>query len=147
MKLEIKRLLCAALWLLAAASPAMADVAVDDPWIAETPPGATAAAAFMVIANDGAEARTVVGAQSPACERIEIHRSEMDGGIARMREQKSLAVPAGGSVTLEPGGIHLMLIRPKTLSAGDRVAITFELADGATLTVEAEVRKRGHHAH
>jgi hypothetical protein len=147
MNREIKRLLCAALWLLAAAAPAMADVAVDDPWIAETPPGATAAAAFMVIANDGAETRTVVGAQSPACERIEIHRSEMDGGIARMREQKSLAVPAGGSVTLESGGTHLMLIRPKALSAGDRVAITFELADGATLAVEAEVRKRGHHAH
>ena len=31
MKRGIERLLCAALWLLAAAAPAMADVAIDDP--------------------------------------------------------------------------------------------------------------------
>jgi hypothetical protein len=140
-------LCAAALWLLAGALPAAADVAIRDPWIAETPPGAMAAAAFMVLENDGAEPRFAVGAKSPACERIEFHHTEMEGGIARMLEQKSLRVPAGGSLALEPGGTHMMLIRPAPLRAGDRVKITLELADGETLAIEAVVRERARHAH
>jgi copper(I)-binding protein len=136
-----------AAWLLAVALPAAADVAVRDPWIAEAPPGAVAAAAYMVLENDGPEARSAVGAVSPICERIEFHRSEMEDGIARMREQESLVVPAGGRLILEPGGTHLMLIRPGTLRAGDRVPITLELDGGEKLEIEAVVRERPHHAH
>jgi copper(I)-binding protein len=135
------------LWLLAGAVPATADVAVHDPWIAEAPPGAMAAAAFMVLENDGAEPRRAVGAKSPICERIEFHRSEMEDGIARMLEQKSLTVPAGGRLILEPGGTHMMLIRPVALRAGDRVQITLELDDGEKLVVEAVVRERPRHDH
>ena len=142
------RLLClAAAWLAVAAAPAASDVSVHDAWIAEVPPGAMAAAAFLVLANDGDEAANVVGATSPACERIEFHRSEMEDGVAHMRQLDSLAVPAGGRLTLEPGGTHLMLIGPSALAIGDRVAVTLELADGETLAVEAEVRKRGHGEH
>jgi hypothetical protein len=142
-----RRLALACLWLLAAALPAAADVAVHDPWIAEAPPGATAAAAFLVLTNDGAAARSVVAAESTACERIEFHRTETEGDVARMRQQESLEIPAGGRVTLEPGGSHMMLRKPVALSAGDRVGITLLLADGEKLEIEAEVRVRGHHAH
>ena len=145
MRRDMQRLWLAGLWLLAAAVPAAADVEVRDPWIAETPPGAMSAAAFMVLANDGTEPRLVVRAASPACERIEFHRAERDGDIALMREQKSLGVPADGHLTLEPGGTHLMLIRPTELRAGDRVAIDLELANGENLAVEAVVRRRGPH--
>jgi hypothetical protein len=140
-------LCAAALWLLAGAVPAAADVAVRDPWIAEAPPGAMAAAAYMVLENDGAEPRSAIGAESAVCERIEFHRSETKDGIARMVEQSSLSVPAGGRLALEPGGNHMMLIRPVALRAGDRVKITLELADGETLAVEAVVRERARHAH
>jgi copper(I)-binding protein len=135
----------AAVWLLVSAAPAVAEVSVLDPWIAEAPPGAMTAAAFMVLENDGAAPRSVVRAESPACERIEFHRTEMDGGIARMVAQKSLAVPAGGRLALEPGGTHMMLIRPAALHSGDRVQISLELADGEKLTIEAVVHERSHH--
>lgn len=145
-----RRLAIAGLWWIAAAGPAAADVAVHDPWIAETPPGAMAAAAFMTLMNHGDEPLTIVGAESPACERIEFHRTEMDGDVARMRKQDTLPILPGGHVTLEPGGAHMMLIHPIPLHAGDRVLIRLELADGEKLAVEAEVRARGHtggHAH
>jgi copper(I)-binding protein len=147
MRRRVHWLCSAAWWLLAGAAPAAADVAVRDPWIAETPPGAMAAAAFMVLENDGAEPRSAVGAESAVCERIEFHRSEMEGGIARMLEQNSLTVPAGGRLALEPGGTHMMLIRPVALRAGERVQITLELDDGEKLAVEAVVRERARHAH
>jgi len=64
-----------------------------------------------------------------------------------MLEQDSLTVPAGGRLILEPGGTHLMLIRPVALRAGDRVQITLELDDGEKLVVEVVVRERPRHAH
>lgn len=147
MRRRVLLLSAAASWLLAGPVPAAADVAVRDPWIAEAPPGAMSAAAFMVLENDGAEPRSAIAAESPACERIEFHSSEMEGGIARMREQSSLTVPAGGRLALEPGGTHLMLIRPAALRAGDRVQITLEWDDGEKLAVEAIVRERPRHGH
>jgi copper(I)-binding protein len=141
-----------ALWTVAACAGS-GEFSIDDAWIAETPPGATVAAGYLELVNDGGETAEIVGAESPACERIEFHRMEMDGDIARMRQQESLTVAPGERLTLSPNGIHLMLIRPQALAAGDRVPIRFSLADGAELSIEAVVRARAehsaheHHAH
>lgn len=135
------------IWLLAQTGPACAGLTLQDAWIAETPPGATTAAGYLVFSNDGDDATAVVGALSPACERIEFHTTDTTDGIARMRRQAALEVPAGGSLALEPAGTHLMLIRPRPLAAGDRVLIRFALEGGEELAVEAEVRAPGHDAH
>ena len=66
----------------------------------------------MQIANPGPKI-IIVGASSPQFEMVEIHRTEIVDGMARMIPQDRLPVPAGGSVTLEPGGLHLMLIQAK----------------------------------
>ena len=119
-------LLIAVALLLGCAAPADADVRAGDPWIAEMPPGAEVAAGYLVFTNDGGEAVEVVGAESPICERVEMHTTDMSDGVARMRKQQSLTIPAHGALTLEAGGTHLMLIRPTELRAGDRVAIDLE---------------------
>jgi copper(I)-binding protein len=137
----------AAAFLLATAAPAFAGVTAADPWVAETPPGAEVAAGYLVFANDGAEAVDVIGAESPLCERVELHTTDMTGGVARMRPQASLTVPAGGELKLEPGGTHLMLIRPEPLSKGGMVPITLELSTGEKLSVEAMVKPQGGHDH
>lgn len=135
----------AAALLLAGAAPAAADVTAENPWIAETPPGAEVAAGYLIFTNDGDEAVDVVGAESPLCERVELHTTDMSDGVARMRKQDSLTVPAGGALALTPGGTHLMLIRPEPLSKGGMVPITFELSTGEKLSIEAMVKKQGEH--
>jgi len=141
---RVPGMLAAAL-LLAGAAPAAAGVRAEDAWIAETPPGAEVAAGYLVFTNDGDDAVKVVGAESPRCERVEMHTMDLSGGVARMRRQQSLSVPAGGRLRLEPGGSHLMLIRPESLVKGGTVPITFELSTGAKLSVDAIVRKPGEH--
>ena len=63
-------------------------------------------------------------------------------GVSRMRHVASLQVPAGGSVALAPGGLHLMLMQPRQSPAlGDSVDIELELADGRRVRAAFQVRE------
>lgn len=63
------------------------------------------------------------------------------GGMMRMQEVPSIAVPAGGSVMLEPGGFHLMFIGlAAPLTVGQTFDVTLEFASGEKLVVPLEVR-------
>jgi copper(I)-binding protein len=69
----------------------------------------------------------------------------MDGdgssGMMSMRQVTEIPVPADGSVALEPGGYHVMLLDLKQdLTAGQTVPVTLTFSSGATTTVDAEVR-------
>ncbi len=114
---------------------------VSNAWVREAPPTSAVNAAYMQLANPGATQRVITGARSAQFERVEIHRTEIVDGMARMTPQDKLPVPANGSVTLEPNGLHLMLIQAKQpLRAGDHVMIDLQLEDGASVTAHAEVR-------
>jgi len=87
----------------------------------------------------------VVAIKSPAAGRVEIHASTMEGGVMQMREQPALALPAGRSVKLEPGGYHVMLMDlVKPLAAGDKVPLVLTIEDAkgrrSALEVKADVR-------
>ena len=139
---------CPALLALAVctAAAARADVALREGWVAETPPAALATAAYGVLANGSDEAIELVGVSSPACERVEIHRTIDAGGVARMERVERLALAAGEEVRFEPGGMHWMLIRPRSLASGEEVAIVLEFADGSRSELRLPVRSHGHHA-
>ena len=62
-------------------------------------------------------------------------------GMMRMQEVDAIAVPAGATVELKPGGLHLMLIDlAKPLVAGETFTVTLAFASGETLPVPVEVR-------
>lgn len=114
---------------------------VRDAWVREAPPGAQVLAAYMVIDNLNSQGQALTGASSPACERVEIHRTEIKGDMASMVPQSRLEIPAGGSAKLEPNGYHLMLIGPKApVRAGASLPLTLTFDNGPPLTVSAEVR-------
>jgi copper(I)-binding protein len=127
-------------------------VIIEDPWVREGPPGMAMLAGFMIIRNYGKEARSITAAEGPDYDHVELHRSMMKDGMARMIPQESIPVPPGGSVALKPGDYHLMLMQPKRpLVAGDSSEITLILDDGSRLTVNAPVKKGDggmmHHHH
>jgi copper(I)-binding protein len=115
---------------------------VEDPWVREGPPTAPALGAFMVLMNHSDQAMDLVGASSDVCDRVEIHRTVMDGKMARMIKQDKITIPANGKAVLKPGDYHIMLIRPhKAYKAGEKIDITLIMADGSKIPVSAEVRK------
>lgn len=144
-----------ALPLLAALPAAAQDVRAGDvviarPWSRPALAGGTGAG-FMTLRSTGGADR-LVSAASPAARTVELHTMTMDGGIMRMRPVPDIPVPAGGTVTLAPGGMHVMLIGlTAPLRAGDRipVTLTFERAGAVQveLAVEAMARGGAGHAH
>lgn len=128
---------------LAAASAASAQVAVIDPWVRGVAPAQKSTGAFMQLRSVSDAA--LVGASTPAAKVVEIHQMRMDGGVMRMSAVDKLALPAGTTVKLEPGGYHVMLMGlVAPLKDGDTVplALTFLHKDGtrSTMDVKATVR-------
>ena len=99
--------------LLLVAAPAFAQIEVHNAWARATAPGAKLGAGYMVVRNRAAAPDRMVGATSPAAERIETHVHIRDGEVMRMREVKGYDIPAGGSFEFKPGGAHLMFINIK----------------------------------
>ena len=126
---------------LAMPTASAAEITVIDPWVREAPPGATAIAAYMVLENPGDSEQVLTAVSSPISDDVQIHRTIHRDGVASMVQQHSVSIPAGGQLAFESGGYHIMIIDPKRVKAGDRVAFTLQLQDGSTVSVDAEVRR------
>ena len=115
--------------------PTAAAVSFDEAWVKAADTGMTAG--FGVLANSSDEDITLVSAASPAAPRMELHEMAMtDSGMVMRQKEGGFVVPAGESLTLEPGGLHLMFMGLTTpIKAGDEVPITLTFDDGSTLTV------------
>jgi hypothetical protein len=115
---------------------------VRDGWIRLLPGGMPMQAGFGRIENRCPMPATIVSASSPAYAGVELHESRVVDGVNRMRAVPELRIAPDSAAVLQPGGLHLMLIRPTaTLKPGSRVAIEFVLKDGRKLLGEFEVRK------
>jgi copper(I)-binding protein len=138
----MKTLLIAA-GLALAATPALAAASHIQASLAWSRPAAAGGtgAGFLTLANKGAAADALVGASSPMAAKVELHSSAMQGGMMHMAMTPSAPLPAGGQLTLAPGGRHLMFLGlKKALKIGDKLPATLRFASGATLKVEFAVR-------
>lgn len=128
--------------LLAAA--AQAQTTVTEPWIRGTVAQQKATGMFAQITST--KGGKLVSASSPAAGLVEIHEMSMEGSTMRMRALPAgLELPAGKTVSLKPGGYHVMLMDLKQqLKPGDTVSVTLviEAADKTreTLDIQAPVR-------
>ena len=137
----------AAATAVAVSSPVLAKDAKAGPirietlWARPTPPGAPTGGAYMTLVNTGAQADRLLGGSSPVSARLEVHEMSMADGIMRMRKLDGLAIPAGGTVALKPGGLHIMLIGLKQpLKIGDRVPATLRFEKAGEVAVEFRVQ-------
>ena len=143
----MKRTLITMLMSLTLAAPAWADtVKIDEPWARATAPGQKVAGGFMNLTADAD--MTLVGGESPVSKTLELHIMRMDKGVMEMRQVQEIALPKGKTVSLAPGGLHIMFIDlQKQLKPGDKVPVTLVVkgADGKTqkLAVQADVMKAG----
>ncbi|CAK0751300.1 periplasmic copper chaperone A [Gammaproteobacteria bacterium] len=138
---------------LGVVTPVCADVVVESPWVREAPPTAKMLASYMVLRNNGDSVEVLKGATAKGFNQVEIHLTTVKDGVASMEAQESLSIPAQGSVSLAPGGYHLMLIEgDHPLKEGETVKLSLQFNDEKTIDVEAPVRKdatapEGHGGH
>lgn len=140
MKYVRRGLLVAALTAVAAGSWAQsAAVKVDGAWARPTVAGQSGGGGFLQITG-GAAADRLVGASAAVSKMVELHTMEMDGNVMRMRQVEAIDVPAGATVKLEPGGLHMMFMGlTKTLKAGDSFPLTLRFQKAGEVKVEMKV--------
>jgi copper(I)-binding protein len=116
---------------------------LENPWTRAANQGAQGAG-FLVIRNTGAAPDRLLAAASPAAQRMELHTHVRDGEVMRMRPVADIPVPANGSVTLQPGGLHLMLIGlTQPLVAGQSVPVTLRFERAGEVTIQLAVQAAG----
>ena len=123
-----------------AASAPPAELAVADAWVRPPMAADRPAAGYMTMTNPGPEADALVGVTTDVAEMVEIHRTTTMSGMSGMEPVEAIHVPAGGTVTLEPGGFHLMLMGVDELTPGDTVELELTFEQAGKLVVTAEVR-------
>ncbi len=115
---------------------------IEDPWSRATAPGMPVGVGYLVIRNTGDSDDRLVGARAPVAGRVMLHRSVEEEGMTRMEHQGGgIAIPAGATVALAPGGYHLMLMQlERALDKGEHVPLTLRFERAGTIEVELEVR-------
>jgi copper(I)-binding protein len=119
-----------------------AEVAIGDPYVRAVPPGQANSAVFMSLENRSDQDQALVAAESDVSEIVELHTHIEEGGMMRMRQIEKIDVPAGETVILQPGGLHVMLIGlQQALEPGQTIDLTLVFEDGSRMPVQAPVRR------
>ncbi len=126
------------------------DIAISGAYSRAMLPGQPVGGGFLTIRNDGDEADTLVSVSTPLAGRVELHEMAMQGDVMKMRKlEGGIAVPAGETVELKPGGLHLMFMEvKKPFAEGDEVPVTLTFEKAGTVEMKMKVGPaRGKPAH
>jgi copper(I)-binding protein len=145
----MKHLVLLLVMLIGATAPARAeevrvgDIVVSGAW-GRPSVGSSPAAVYLTLRNEGVAADRLVGVATPAAGMAMIHESYTEDGIAKMRMLDAVDVAAGQTVTLAPGGVHIMLSDlPAPVKEGQVVPLDLTFEKAGTAQVEARIGKLG----
>jgi hypothetical protein len=134
-----RKLFAFAVASLGAALPAWAaGLSITNAWSRTTPPGVTVGVAYFTLKNDTGKSDRLLRISSPIAEKVQVHRTEVLDGIARMREVAVLHVEAGQELRFEPNGMHLMLMglrKPLVEGKTFELDLVFEVAGARKVKV------------
>ena len=144
----IPRVILATFLLLPMAAPVEAhqytvgSLVIDHPWARATPPGARVAGGYLTITNRGQQVDRLIGGTAPNAQAVEVHESSVSAdGIARMRPlEEGLLISPGETVTLQPGGVHLMIIAPEDpFRVGEQYSAALRFESAGEVPLEFDV--------
>ncbi len=146
--MRLRPTLAAMLIACSAAAFAQADkLDVSNAWARPTLPGQTAGGGYLSIQNKGG-ADKLLAASADIAKSVELHTMSMDGEVMRMRQLDALDIPAGKTVELKPGGLHIMFIGLKEpLKVGASFPLTLRFEKAGEVKVRMKVASAPEAAH
>lgn len=115
--------------------------AIHASYVRAVPPGQTNSAAFMQIQNNDSKDHALVKAESSVAGVVELHNHIHENGVMKMRQVTKIDLPAGKTVALKPGGLHIMLIDlKKPLQVNETVDLSLTFENGTSLTATLPVQ-------
>jgi hypothetical protein len=138
-------LLLAGIGAAAAHSYKLGALEIGHPWARATPPTAPTGGGYLSVKNTGTEPDRLMSASSPAAETVQVHEMKMEGNVMRMRPiEGPLEIKPGETVTLAPGGMHMMMMGLKgPFKQGERVPLTLVFEKAGKIDVEMVVMAMG----
>ncbi len=121
------------------------DLTIEHPWARPTAGPNLLGAAYMTLKNGGKEADTLQSASSPDAGMVMIHQNiQGANGVMEMRHvEGGLTVPPGGTVALQPGGYHIMLMGLNhNLEEGESFPLKLSFAHAGSVDVEVKIEKK-----
>jgi len=118
-----------------------ATLQIEKPMARPAPLAGGTGALYFILHNRGEAPVKLLGADSPAAGAVEIHTTENDNGVMRMRQiTAGVEIDPGNSVKLTPGTMHMMLVNLKApLAVGDTLKVTLHFEGAKDLTVDVPV--------
>jgi periplasmic copper chaperone A len=119
----------------------LGSIHISEPWSRATPKGATSGAGYMTLTNKGATPERVSCVSDDASAQCQIHSMTMEGGVMKMRPvEGGLEIKPGESVSLKPGGNHMMFLSLKhPLDQGQTVKVTLKFDHAGMIDVDYPV--------
>lgn len=127
--------------VLTATSAFANDVEVSNAWARASAGMAKAGGAFLTIHNPNDHDHALINASADVAARVELHTHTMVDGMMQMRQvEGGINVPAGETVTLQPGGFHVMLMGLHApLKEGDTFPLTLTFTGDRTTTIDVKI--------
>ena len=117
------------------------NLTISAPYVRAMVPGAPVGGGYMTITNTGGTDDRLMAASSPRAATVQIHEMKMDNDVMIMRELAGgLAIPAGKTIELKPGGYHLMFMKVATpFLQGQTVRTSLKFEKAGTADVDFPV--------
>jgi copper(I)-binding protein len=121
------------------------DLVISQAWSRATPGGAKTGGGFLTIENKGSAPDRLVAVSGDFAGKIEVHEMAVKNGVMTMRPvENGLTIDPGKTVTLAPGGYHLMMLDLKApLKQGDKLPVTLQFEKAGTVAVTLDVQGVG----
>jgi copper(I)-binding protein len=115
---------------------------IESAYVTALIPGQEVSAGYISISNSGDQDQVLQSFNSSAAHMVQLHEVAISSGIMSMDKVDELVLPAGGSINMQPGGLHLMIMGvDKEAFAGDSVDMQISFANGEVIDINMPVRK------
>jgi copper(I)-binding protein len=127
----------------------LGDLVIENVYTFATPPGALSAGGYLTISNTGETDDTLIGGSTTVADVTEVHEMKMVDDVMKMRHMHDgLTIPAGETVELMPGGLHIMFMQlTESFTEGQTFETSLEFAKAGKVVVNVQIvdrRKQGH---
>jgi hypothetical protein len=121
------------------------EIEIENVWGRSSPMVAQNGAFYMIVTNKTGEDDELLGGKTDACGTVELHEMYMkENDVMGMRQVPggTVPVPAGETVELKVGGLHVMCIdKQAAFEVGDKIPITLEFANVGEMNIMADIRE------
>lgn len=116
-------------------------IVVEQPWARASLGTSRPAGAYLTLRNLGDTVISLTGLEADISGMASVHQSKTDAnGISSMSPAGDIEIPVGGTVALEPGGYHAMLMKLQApLIEGETFPMTLLFSDDTELTVDVPI--------